>query len=319
MGDIVLGLDGGGTKVSVEAATLDGAVCGRGAAGACNVAVMPVEDALAAALDAIGQALAEAGSNSTDIRALSAGIAGISFGERAAAFADGLALAFPAARVQALPDYAIAHTAALNGQPGIVVIAGTGSIAYGEDAAGRSHHAGGRGYLIDDAGSGYGVGRSALAAALRAADGSGPQTALRDMLFRRFSLKAPTDAIPLVYGGALDRAAIAGLAEMVAKAAATGDAVATSTLASAGADLAQIVRAIYDKLFPANLPSASPSSAASGISAARCAPPSIPACVPLLRMPPSRRPIRPPCGAQSRARWPSLSPRNGRLKSIILC
>ena len=157
MSAFVLGLDGGGTKVVAEVATPDGVELGRGIGGACNIAVMSVEDALASAMGAATAALAEAGVEARQIQAVCAGVAGASFTERCLAFHGGLEQGFSLAKVEVLPDYAIAHTAALGGAPGVIVIAGTGSIAYGETDTGLSHRTGGYGYLIDDAGSGYGV------------------------------------------------------------------------------------------------------------------------------------------------------------------
>ena len=117
------------------------------------------------------------------------------------------------------PDYAVALAGATDGGPGIVVIAGTGSVAYGENGAGEAHRAGAYGYLIDDAGSGYGVGRAALAAVLRAADGTGEDTSLTGRLLALLGFASVGDIIPAVYGGSLDRLAIAALAPVVADAA----------------------------------------------------------------------------------------------------
>ena len=130
------------------------------------------------------------------------------------------------------------------------MIAGTGSAAYGENAAGLSHKTGAYGYLIDDAGSGYGVGRTGLAAALRAADGTGEPTTLTERLPAALGLASLKDLIPGVYGGTISRVALAGLSRVVAEAAREDeDAVARAILMRAGGALAQLAQGVTSRLF----------------------------------------------------------------------
>jgi glucosamine kinase len=248
--DVALGLDGGGTQTRVAAATTEGVIRGRGWAGACNLAAVPPPEALAAALAAADLALAEAGWERADVLALCAGVAGVSYRERRDQFHAGLQAAFPRAHVVVEPDYAIALAGATGGGPGVIVIAGTGSAAYGENAGGQRHKTGAYGYLIDDAGSGYGIGRAALAAILRAADGTGEPTSLSRHVLSALGLSALTDIIPGVYGGSLSRVAIAGLSRTVAEAALTdNDAVARTILMRAGGALAHLTHGVTQRLF----------------------------------------------------------------------
>ena len=132
----------------------------------------------------------------------------------------------------------------------MIVIAGTGSAAYGENARGERHKAGAYGYLIDDGGSGYGVGRAALAAILRAADGTGERTSLSARILEALSLPDPAALIPGVYGGGLTRVAIAGLSRAVAAAALEDeDAVARAILMRAGGTLAHLAHGVTQRLF----------------------------------------------------------------------
>lgn len=250
MTDFVLGLDGGGTQTRVAVATASGEVIGQGRAGACNLAAVPLPDALAAALAAADLALAEARQSRADITALCAGVAGVSFAQRRDQFQAGLQSAFPRARVAVEPDYTIALAGATEGAPGVIVIAGTGSAAYGENAQGQCHKTGAYGYLIDDSGSGYGVGRAALVAVLRDADGMGEPTCLSTRILEALGLSAPTDLIPGVYGGELTRIVIAGLARTVAAAALEDeDVVARAILMRAGGALAHLAHGIAQRLF----------------------------------------------------------------------
>ena len=223
MTGVVLGLDGGGTQTRAAVATTVGEIRGRGQAGASNLAAVPLPEALAAACTAADLALAEARWVRADVLAVCAGVAGVSFAERRYEFQTGLQAAFPQARIAVEPDYVIARAGATGGAPGVIVIAGTGSAAYGENAAGERHRTGAYGYLIDDGGSGYGVGRAAVAAVLHAADGTGEPTRLSARILEALALFSPADLIPAIYGGKLTRVEIAGLSQTVAEAAQEDD------------------------------------------------------------------------------------------------
>ena len=250
MTGLVLGLDGGGTQTRVAVATAAGEIIGRGQAGACNLAAVPPPEALAAALAAADLALAEAGRGRAEVAALCAGVAGFSYSERRDQFQAGLQSAFPRAHVIVEPDYAVALSGATGAMPGVIVIAGTGSAAYGENAANERHKTGAYGYLIDDGGSGYGVGRAALAAVLRAADGTGGPTRLSARILEALGLSTPADLIPGVYGGEITRIAIAGLSRTVAAAALEDeDSVARAILMRAGGTLAHLAHGVTQRLF----------------------------------------------------------------------
>lgn len=248
----VMGIDGGGTQTRAIVRQAKGDSAGQGIAGPCNLAAVSLPEALAAALMAADEALRHANLQRENIGALCAGVAGASFTERRAEFTQGLRMAFPHAKVAVEPDYAIALTGAHGGKPGMIVIAGTGSAAYGENEAGESHKTGAYGYLIYDAGSGYGVGRAALSAVLRAADGTGEATQLTDHILAALSLVTVAGIVPGVYGGTVSRVMIASLSRIVADAAEDHDAVASAILMRAGGALAQLAQGVTSRLFPAS-------------------------------------------------------------------
>ncbi|MHB1875360.1 MAG: N-acetylglucosamine kinase, partial [Streptosporangiaceae bacterium] len=119
------------------------------------------------------------------------------------------------ARVRVAPDATVAWLGAFLGAPGIVVIAGTGSVAVG-GAAGALIRVGGHGYLIGDHGGGYWIGRSAVRAALSAADGSGPPTILTDAIPAATGCTLD-ELLARIYRHPRDRAILAGLAPVVAR------------------------------------------------------------------------------------------------------
>jgi N-acetylglucosamine kinase-like BadF-type ATPase len=139
----------------------------------------------------------------------------------------------------------------------VAVISGTGSLAYGENAAGRSVRAGGWGYLLGDEGSGYAIGLAALRAVARAADGRGHATALTEAVLAHWSLPCPQALIRHVYGGGMEREDIAALAPLVMRTAKDGEAVARAILEDAGRELALAAQAVIERLaLPAPVPCA---------------------------------------------------------------
>jgi N-acetylglucosamine kinase-like BadF-type ATPase len=148
--------------------------------------------------------------------------------------------------VQATWDAEIAFLGASGGGPGVMVIAGTGSVALGRNASGETARAGGYGYLIDDAGGGVSIGRAALRAALRAGEGWGPPTVLTEVFNR--DLGGWAEIRRRVYGEGRGRALLASLVPSVEKAARGGDAVARMILADAGQALAVLASGVARRL-----------------------------------------------------------------------
>ncbi|MEQ3553709.1 BadF/BadG/BcrA/BcrD ATPase family protein [Pseudonocardia nematodicida] len=171
--------------------------------------------------------------------AVAAGLAGLaSAPDRAADIAAGLRERFvPDLRVLLTSDMTTWHAGALGGAPGVVLAAGTGVVALGIDAAGRSARVDGWGHLLGDDGGGFALGRAGLAAALRAHDGrSGGSPALLALLRARFG---EPDRLPArVHGADNPAREVAAFARDVLAAAGSGDDVARAIVARAAADLA---------------------------------------------------------------------------------
>jgi len=146
-------------------------------------------------------------------------------------------------------DAAIALTGALAGEPGIIAIAGTGSMAFGRSAVGRSARAGGWGYAFGDEGGAFDLVRQALRAALRREEGWGPPTALGELLLEACGAKDANDLMHRFYTGEWPRESIAALAPLVDQAAAGGDGVALEILKGAAQALAIIVGVVREHLY----------------------------------------------------------------------
>jgi len=139
------------------------------------------------------------------------------------------------ARMLVVNDALVALEAGVPGQPGVVIISGTGSISYGRNARGEAARSGGWGYVLGDEGSGYWIGRAALRAVLRQSDHRGPETMLSPLLLDHFGIRRAQELIHEVYHTNLKPSAIGSLAQCVQAAFTQGDAVAIGILRG-GAD-----------------------------------------------------------------------------------
>jgi N-acetylglucosamine kinase-like BadF-type ATPase len=145
-------------------------------------------------------------------------------------------------------DALVALEAGLPGEPGAIVIAGTGSIAYGRNAAGQAARAGGWGYILGDEGSGYWLGRQALRSVVRASDGRGPMTALTPRVLSHYGVSRAQDLVHEIADTAARPSAIASLARDVGEAAAGGDLVARHLLSEAARELAGAGESVVRRL-----------------------------------------------------------------------
>jgi N-acetylglucosamine kinase-like BadF-type ATPase len=152
--------------------------------------------------------------------------------------------AIPARHHLLVTDAAIALHAALGTAVGMIVVSGTGSIAYARNHRGQTLRAGGWGASFDDLGSGYDLGRKAITAALRDFDGRGERTLLTRRVCRALQL---TDITKITLKN-LDTQQVAALSPLVSEAARQGDRVARRLLAEAACDLAQLALALARRL-----------------------------------------------------------------------
>ncbi len=180
-----------------------------------------------------------------------AGITGLSaYPEAKAFFQHALekGLGLPTTRVRVYDDIAIAYLSAFAPEEGVVVYAGTGSIGYHLKQDGSSLRAGGFGYLVDDAGGGFWIGRAGLKQVLRKMDetGSISHQPLALAIYEALGVQTWSDISPVIYQGG--RSKIASLAPAVAKAATQHDAAAISILKNAGKELAQLAKVLLKRL-----------------------------------------------------------------------
>lgn len=235
------GIDGGATKTRAVVISESGAVLGRSEVRSSSAYHREAEEAAGVVVNAAREALDHAGAVGP-IAALGAGLAGADDPTVHQRLTRALGDAGLARTVLVDHDAAAALAGGTALQPGMVIIAGTGSIAFGIDRAGRRARAGGWGPLLDDEGSGYAIGRAALRAAMRAYDGRGEQTVLSGMLSQRFALGSLASLKMTVKTLNIDE--IASLAPLVVGAARDRDRVALAILAHAADGLAAMIASV---------------------------------------------------------------------------
>jgi N-acetylglucosamine kinase-like BadF-type ATPase len=151
-------------------------------------------------------------------------------------------------------DGLIALTGATGGAPGIIVVAGTGSIAYGRNSTGQTGRAGGWGYIYGDEGGGFDLTREAVRAALRMEERWGPSTTLRDKLLNAVGADNANDLMHRFYTTDFPRPQIASYSKLVDEAAREGDRVAIEILNRAAQQLAGFASSVRQALFAKNEP-----------------------------------------------------------------
>jgi len=232
-----LGVDGGGTSVEAVVSDAGLSVLGRGAGGPSNYQVIGLDRALDSLKEAVTAALGAAGVGIRQVRGAFFGVAGVDCPADAAALRPAVERLLPGVPVEVDNDGIAALAGATGGRPGVVVISGTGSIALGVNADGRRGRSGGWGHILGDEGGGYDIGRRALAAVTRAADGRGPATTLTQVLLGHLGIEDPDALFRRTYIEGLEVHEIAALAPLVVGAARAGDTVARWLLAAAGREL----------------------------------------------------------------------------------
>ena len=252
---LYLGIDGGGSGLRVMLADADLAVHGQAEGPAANPSLLGRARAAAIVHQTVREALGEHAPER--VAAVAVGIAGAAASHSRPWLEDMLTAALPLALVVPSADYEIALAGAHGRRLGLLLLAGTGALAYGVNAGGEHALVGGSGYLVGDEGSGYWLGREGLRAVVRASDGRGPQTSLTESLLAALALAAPADLIPWLYREAPAAARtteIAALAPRVLQAAEAGDIAALDIVDEAAVELACAAQTVRRRLRAPDLP-----------------------------------------------------------------
>lgn len=242
------GIDAGATQTKVWLLRYEGEYLefvGRGLAGPGNLQDVGPDGLVKMIAQGLKQAAIQGGLDDVPtLDAVVVGAAGIGRQDDADRAKAALTQAFPGAKVEAHNDAIVALAGGTLGDPGAVVIAGTGSTAWAYLAGGGWVRTGGWGYLLGDEGSGFAIGLEALRRVTRASDGREEETSLTPAILEALGISDVWDLVPLVYGGPVPKQKIAGLAPVVMREAERGDRVAQAVIRQAVSDVAALVAAI---------------------------------------------------------------------------
>jgi glucosamine kinase len=248
MSEYFLGVDGGQSSTTAVIGDASGKICGWGKAGPCNH--VAAHEGRAKFLRVMRECLSQAASRAgidperPHFRAACLGMSGgptdktVLLGEL-----------FEAKDVLVTHDAKIALAGATGGEPGVVVIAGTGSIAYGENAQAETARAGGWGYVFGDEGGGFDIVRQAVRAILGEHEGWGPRTALMPALLEATGATDANELLHLFYTAEWPRSRVAALAPVVDSIAEAGDPVALDIMNRAALQLAMLAGTVRRQLW----------------------------------------------------------------------
>jgi len=243
-----LGVDGGGTKTHIALVNAAGDLQCEGFAGPANPLRVGLETAVGNIVKAVNEACDRGSISRGDIVAATLGLAGVRRADLRQRVRERFIKAMGVRTVTVVTDAEIALYATTFGEPGLVVIAGTGSICLGKDSKGKIAISGGWGPLAGDEGGGVGIAQAALHSVAKASDGRGISTILSERAADYFRASGPENLIVAIYSPQVDNSRIAGFAEFVVDAAKEGDAVAADILNEAGSELGLAACAVIEKL-----------------------------------------------------------------------
>lgn len=246
--EVILAVDGGGSRTRCLALDRRGVLLGAGSGGPSNHLLVSREVTKESLGEAIRGACAAAGLQGEEVVLVSAGTAGVDYDGAGAEEVEAVLGELGFRRALVSGDMVIAHAGALGGRPGVLALAGTGSSVLGVGPDGTRVKVGGWGPVYGDEGSAYRIGRMALTAAARAYDGRGPATGLTAALLRALGLRDFRETLARVYVRGMEPREVAALSRVACEVAESGDAVARAVLIRAGEELAEAVEAAARRL-----------------------------------------------------------------------
>ena len=246
---IFLGIDGGGSKTACVVGS-ESMVLATATAGGSNIVRLGEETARANLHAVIQEACAIAGVRAEQVDCAVVGVAGAGAVSAHASAIRAIVAEIGVQEVEVVGDNVIAMEAAFAGLPGVVVISGTGSIAFGRNPRGETARAGGYGYAISDEGSGHWIGRNLAAAGLRSFDEG--RTELIDAILHAWRMTSKEELVQKA--NATARPDFAQLFPLAVDLAAAGQVVAQSVLSAAGRELAALASTVIHRLWPERKP-----------------------------------------------------------------
>ncbi len=249
---VVLGIDGGGSKTAARLAAVDVSgvltVLAEAHGGPSNLQAVGAAEGRANLDGVIDRALADAGVDRGPVDSAVLALAGSGRDDVRLLVEDWAARRLLAHDLEVVSDLDPVLELAANGGPGLALIVGTGSVAGGVDANGVRSVTGGWGFWFGDGGSGFDLGRRALAAVADASDGTGPPTGLAAGLVDHLGVRDPREILGCLEVRGDVRREIAACAKLVIEFAATGDDVACAIVGQGAEGAARLLHAAAGRL-----------------------------------------------------------------------
>jgi len=247
--EYLIGVDGGGTKTHGIITDIDGNIIAESITSSSNFQMLGAEPVAKLLVDLIYELVEKAKCKFSDVKLAVLGLTGAGREKDREKIYNAIILHSKNQNLQ-IPeiiietDARIALEGALMGQPGIILIAGTGSVMFARDVNGEIHRVGGWGRFIGDEGSAFVIGREALRAVAKYIDGRGEETILKKMIFEKFEINDLMQIVSGIYSGEFD---IAKVAPIVMEAVELGDYVAKEILDEACDELFYHIEAMTKK------------------------------------------------------------------------
>jgi N-acetylglucosamine kinase-like BadF-type ATPase len=248
MKEIILAIDGGGSRTRCLAINRDGELLGRSESGASNHLLIDFPAVRQSLFEVIEIALAMSGAAREEIACVSAGLAGVDYDGTGSNEMEDIFREIGFGKMAVNGDMVIAHVGALAGEPGVLALAGTGSSILGIDAEGKRVKVGGWGPIYGDEGSAYGIAQKCLRAAARSFDGRANETALLAGITNALQLDNFSETVSCIYLEKMESRDIASLCRVAYEIAETGDPTAAEIFCRAGEELAEAAAAAARRL-----------------------------------------------------------------------
>lgn len=246
----VLGIDGGGTKTIGVIANLKGEVIAKATVGPSNPNSVNKSDLRKELTTLIKELDKKSDHLFPEIKRVFAGMSGVDHPLAREEMRHIISSIMPVdVKVSIDNDGITALYSGTLGKPGVVQIAGTGSITLGLNDQGERDRVGGWGYLIGEKGSGFALGRDGLQAAFLAHDRVKDATELHQLMLNHFQVESLPDVIPLVYKGKNVKELIASLSKLVMEAADNNDVVAVKIIRKNGLQMGISIACLIEKLY----------------------------------------------------------------------
>ncbi|NDJ85520.1 MAG: hypothetical protein GYB66_06510 [Chloroflexi bacterium] len=244
----MIGVDGGATGTVAILCDEDGTILGSAEADASNYLSEGKDNARQALHEVIHEVTQKVGVALEDCHVAVFGLAGLNHEAQKAVYQELIDPIGLGGKHFIENDIVIAWAGATACEPGVVVIAGTGSSAFGVNAAGERCKTLGWDYILADQGSGYWVGLEGIRTAFKAWDGRIPPTPLLDAMVDHYELRGAEEMLQMAHQEGFGKSEIAGFARHVSRCADAGDPVSQMILKNAGEELGDAVCAVIRQL-----------------------------------------------------------------------